>query len=253
MIRRIVLSVVWLAGMALAAPLAPVAEAPPATVDPPAEAVVEPPAGEPVSQSPPEPVPPAAPVEAAQAPVADSVPGDPSADRAPADEPAAKPPPDRPIAVAAAPGSVTIDDFSFAPATITVGIGESVTWRNDGPSGHTATAADGSFDTGLLSQGESGSVTFDEAGDFSYLCTPHPFMKGTVRVVAQSSSGGETGSSGSGSTGTTGGSPTATSSQADGPTLPSTGASPGWLAVAGAGLLSIGLWGRIAARRRLPG
>jgi LPXTG-motif cell wall-anchored protein len=162
---------------------------------------------------------------------------------------AAKPEPQRdadaPTAVAAAPGSVTIADFSFGPSAVTVGVGESVTWRNDGPSEHSATASDGSFDTGLLGRGESGSATFGEAGTFGYICTPHPFMKGTVRVVAQSA-GDDGAADGLGGTGITpgGGSSTAgTASQADGTSLPSTGAEPGWLAVTGLGLLLIGASG----------
>ena len=56
------------------------------------------------------------------------------------------------------------------------------------PDAHSATANDGSFDTGILSKGGSGSHTFTQAGTFSYICTPHPFMKGTVsrgRVVGR--------------------------------------------------------------------
>src|SRR5215210_1753329 len=78
-------------------------------------------------------------------------------------EPAAAPPepqvladerddaePAEPKAIAAASGSVTIADFSFTPATITVNQGDTVTWNNNGPTPHSATAAGGSFDTGIL-------------------------------------------------------------------------------------------------------
>lgn len=134
-----------------------------------------------------------------------------------------------------------------------MGVGESVTWRNDGPSAHTATATDGSFDTGLLERGQSGSATFPTAGSFGYLCTPHPFMKGTVQVVAQASAGPDTGAgsgdpSGSapesiGGTGTTG--------APDGVAgLPSTGGDALWLAITGFGLLAIGLAGRDRSRPR---
>jgi plastocyanin len=106
-----------------------------------------------------------------------------------------------PIAVAAAPGSVSIRDFSFSPGTVTINVGETVTWTNTGEEDHTATG-DG-FDTGLLSRGQSGSHTFGSAGNFSYICTPHPFMKGTV-VVRGSSSGGGGGGGGSGGGGSAG-------------------------------------------------
>jgi plastocyanin len=90
---------------------------------------------------------------------------------------------------AAADRQVTIADFEFTPATITVQQGDEVTWANDGPSSHSATAEDGSFDTGVFGAGGSRSVTFDEAGTFSYICTPHPNMEGTVTVQAASSVG----------------------------------------------------------------
>lgn len=81
---------------------------------------------------------------------------------------------------------VTIRDFSYGPPDITVGLGGTVTWRNDGPSAHSATAQDNRFNTGLLKPGESADATFNETGTFSYLCTVHPQMKGTVNVVSVS-------------------------------------------------------------------
>jgi plastocyanin len=56
---------------------------------------------------------------------------------------------------AAASGSVTISDFQFAPASITVDVGDTVTWSNAGPTAHSATATGGSFDTGIFSEGQS--------------------------------------------------------------------------------------------------
>ena len=89
------------------------------------------------------------------------------------------------VRAAQAAGTVTIRDFSFSPATIEVKAGETVTWRNDGQVDHTATGK--SFDTGVLSKGTTGSFTFQQAGTFSYICSIHPNMKGTVRVTAASS------------------------------------------------------------------
>jgi plastocyanin len=104
------------------------------------------------------------------------------------------------VATAAATKNVTISDFEFTPATITVNTGDTVQWTNDGPTGHSATAKDKSFDTGILAKGESGSQTFSTAGSYAYICTPHPFMKGTVKVVAASdTSGSDNGSSDSSS------------------------------------------------------
>ena len=93
-------------------------------------------------------------------------------------------------ASAAASTTVTIKDFEFTPAKITVSVGDTVTWKNDGPTAHSATADDGSFDTGVYGKGQSRSHTFDAAGTFAYICTPHPFMKGTVTVEAASTGGG---------------------------------------------------------------
>ena len=90
-------------------------------------------------------------------------------------------------AQAADTANVTIKDFDFTPATVTVVVGDTVTWTNDGPTGHSATANNGSFDTGIFPAGESRSATFDEAGTFAYICTPHPNMEGTVVVEAAGS------------------------------------------------------------------
>jgi LPXTG-motif cell wall-anchored protein len=84
--------------------------------------------------------------------------------------------------------SVTISDFKFTPASITIHVGDTVIWTNDGPSAHTATANNGSFNTGVLQKGHSGSHTFTTAGTFTYICQIHPFMHGTVVVLAGTTS-----------------------------------------------------------------
>jgi hypothetical protein len=87
---------------------------------------------------------------------------------------------------------VTIEDFVYRPATVTVDVGDTVTWTNRDDAPHTATD-EGRFDTGELARGESGSHTFRRAGRFAYLCTLHPQMEGTV-VVRAAGAGGEAGS-----------------------------------------------------------
>jgi plastocyanin len=94
---------------------------------------------------------------------------------------------------AAAASGVTIKDFKFLPGTTSVSVGDTITWTNQDVAPHTATANDGSFDTGSLSKGKSGSHTFTKAGSFPYICSIHPSMKGTVTVAA-ASGGGDTGS-----------------------------------------------------------
>lgn len=134
-------------------------------------------------------------------------------------------------AAAADPG-VTIRDFSFGPSAVTIHVGETITWTNDGPTAHTATGS--GFDTGILSRGRSASHTFTSAGTFSYHCTLHPFMKGTVIVVAASGGGG--GSTSGASSPTSGGSAGTAASGAppSGATGAVPAASPAGAAAAGA-------------------
>jgi plastocyanin len=87
-------------------------------------------------------------------------------------------------AVLAATRGVDIRDFAFSPRTIEIRVGDTIRWTNRDSVAHTATARNGSFDTGLLADGESGSVRFTTAGTYRYVCTPHPDMTGTVVVRA---------------------------------------------------------------------
>ena len=87
--------------------------------------------------------------------------------------------------VPAAKNQVNIANFAFSPATITVKVGDSVNWTNKDSMGHSATADDNSWDSGVLAQGESKSIIFSKAGTFKYHCSVHPNMHGTVVVQAQ--------------------------------------------------------------------
>jgi plastocyanin len=80
---------------------------------------------------------------------------------------------------------VDMQDFAFDPPHIQVSVGDTVTWtQGTDPEAHTATADDGSFDTGVLSEeGDTGEVTFDDAGEYPYFCEIHPEMLGQVTVV----------------------------------------------------------------------
>ncbi|MFF4472220.1 cupredoxin family copper-binding protein [Streptomyces sp. NPDC001599] len=79
---------------------------------------------------------------------------------------------------------VTIKDFKFQPASLTVSPGAKVTVVNKDSTTHTVTASKGgSFDTGDIAPGKSATFTAPStAGDFPYTCTIHPFMKGTLTV-----------------------------------------------------------------------
>ena len=80
---------------------------------------------------------------------------------------------------------VVIDNFEFMPDVIEIPVGTTVIWRNDENTVHTASAVDGSWDSGKLSRGDtSAPVTFETIGDVPYQCNEHPEdMKGTVQVV----------------------------------------------------------------------
>jgi plastocyanin len=84
--------------------------------------------------------------------------------------------------VAAAPASVTVANMSFGPSRVTVGVGETVTWRFQDAMAHTATSDNGFFNTGSASGGASRTVRFGSAGTFPYHCIFHPMMVGRVGV-----------------------------------------------------------------------
>jgi plastocyanin len=78
---------------------------------------------------------------------------------------------------------VQIVEFSYEPDPVVVQAGGKVIWQNEDTAPHTATADDGSFDTGTIEKGKLGSATFKEPGTFTYHCEIHPTMHGTVEVV----------------------------------------------------------------------
>lgn len=99
---------------------------------------------------------------------------------------------------AAADTEITIQNFAFSPATITIPVGTTVVWTNQDSAPHTATAdAAGGFDTGMLQKGQSGKITFNTAGTFAYHCTVHPRMVATI-VVTGGASGTTAGAPSSG-------------------------------------------------------
>lgn len=137
--------------------------------------------------------------------------------------------------VAGDPG-VTIADFHFAPASTTIHVGDTITWSNSGPSSHTATATNGGFDTGILKKGQSASHTFTQAGTFHYACQIHPFMHGTIVVLASTTST----TSASATTPATTTAAATTAAAQTGPSLPNTGFNVLGGTVAGLVLLTLG-------------
>ncbi len=77
--------------------------------------------------------------------------------------------------------SITIRNFAFEPATLTVKAGTTVTWTNEDSVSHQV-HSEGVFDSPALSKGESWEYTFSESGTYDYICSIHPSMKGTIIV-----------------------------------------------------------------------
>ncbi len=81
--------------------------------------------------------------------------------------------------------SVAIQDYSFAPATLTVPVGTTVLWTNQGLDTHSSTSDSGAWDSGTMTKGVTFSYTFTKAGTFAYHCTFHAAeMRATVVVTA---------------------------------------------------------------------
>ena len=78
--------------------------------------------------------------------------------------------------------SVSIVNFSFSSANLTITKGTTVTWKNNDGVTHTVTADDGSFDSGSIVPGSSYSHTFAAAGTFAYHCNIHSTMTAKVTV-----------------------------------------------------------------------
>jgi len=79
---------------------------------------------------------------------------------------------------------VTIQNFFFDPASLTIDVGDTVTWTNNGTVGHSSTSDDLIWDSGILAPGDTSSFAFTSDGSYPYHCTPHPFMTGTITVSA---------------------------------------------------------------------
>lgn len=84
---------------------------------------------------------------------------------------------------AAAANTVTIQDFAFAPAVLTVKKGTTVTFINKDAVQHSAVADSGKWQSDLLKQNQTYQRTFDTVGKFTYHCGPHNYMKGTIEVT----------------------------------------------------------------------
>lgn len=91
-----------------------------------------------------------------------------------------------PPIVRAAPDvwEVSIREFAFDPERLEIAVGDRVRWTNEDIAPHTATALDGSWDTGLLQREETAEVVFGSEGAADYRCTFHPVMTASIIVRA---------------------------------------------------------------------
>ena len=76
---------------------------------------------------------------------------------------------------------VTIDNFTFTPAELTVKVGDTVTWTNHDDIPHTTVSA-GKFRSKTMDTDDKFSFTFTSAGDYKYFCSLHPHMTGMIKV-----------------------------------------------------------------------
>ena len=86
------------------------------------------------------------------------------------------------VAAAASPPTVKIDNFAFAPATLTVTAGTTVTWKNEDDSPHPIGDKNGTFKSAALDTDDTFSHTFAAPGEYPYICTIHPYMVGKILV-----------------------------------------------------------------------
>ncbi|SEW15642.1 Plastocyanin [Cognatiyoonia koreensis] len=83
----------------------------------------------------------------------------------------------------AATHTVTIQNFAFNPANLTISAGDTVTWINADSTQHSALDLGGAFDTNLINPGASASLTFNGRGTFNYRCGPHQNMRGSITIT----------------------------------------------------------------------
>jgi plastocyanin len=88
------------------------------------------------------------------------------------------------ISARAADAMVKIDNFTFAPKSVTVKAGTTVTWDNEDDIPHTVASSAKLFKSKVLDTGGTFSFTFTTPGAYEYFCSLHPHMTGTIVVEA---------------------------------------------------------------------
>jgi amicyanin len=89
-----------------------------------------------------------------------------------------------PVVAQTTGSAVTIDNFVFGPERLTVKAGTTVTWTNRDDIPHTVASKDRLFKSKVMDTDQSYSFTFSTPGEYSYFCSLHPHMTGTIVVEA---------------------------------------------------------------------
>lgn len=82
-----------------------------------------------------------------------------------------------------ADATVKIHNFKYEPANLAIAVGKTVQFINTDEEPHTATATDGAFNSKALDTNQTWNYTATKPGTFPYICSIHPFMKGTLTVT----------------------------------------------------------------------
>lgn len=78
--------------------------------------------------------------------------------------------------------TVTIENMQFNPPELTVRRGDRIVWVNKDLFPHTVTATSKTFDSGSIAANASWRYVAAKRGDYAYVCTFHPTMKGKITV-----------------------------------------------------------------------
>ena len=76
--------------------------------------------------------------------------------------------------------SVVIENFAFNPTELTINVGDTVTWKNQDSAPHTIKTVNNEFESNNLNKGDEFGFKFDKAGEYNYICSIHPSMKGKI-------------------------------------------------------------------------
>ena len=88
-----------------------------------------------------------------------------------------------PVISTASQNPVAIQNYAFSPSALTIQKGANVTWTNYDSVQHHVVSDSSAFSSPLLNKGDTYTHQFNNTGSFSYICSIHPYMKGTIVVA----------------------------------------------------------------------